>query len=293
LILGTSTGGILETERAYGHHQAEHRLPSDYDYRRQHTFHAFAEALAALTRIAGPCYVVSTACSSSSKVFASARRLLDAGVVDAALVGGVDSLCYTTVRGFYSLGVMASEACRPFGENRPGMNVGEGGALLLLERDGEGTAQLLGVGESSDAYHMSSPDPEGRGATHSMRSALAQGAVDPSELSYVNAHGTGTAYNDTAEAKAIGELVGDRVPVASTKGYTGHTLGACGATEAVFGMFAIEEQWVPASLGARPTEPGVELWLPDGRLEHRCRYVLSNSFAFGGSNASVLLGELR
>ncbi len=294
LVLGTSTGGIDRTERFhfdwYGSGAPTPAVPpADYDYHRQHCFHALADTLASLSGAQGPRYVVSTACSSSAKVFGSAQRLLDLGIADAVLVGGADGLCHTTVRGFHSLGVMASEPCRPFGSERPGMNVGEGAGLLLLEREGRPRAWLRGVGESSDAYHMSSPDPEGRGALAAMRQALHEADVRPEEVGYINAHGTGTKYNDAAEAKAIEALFGASVPVVSTKAYTGHTLGACGAIEAIFGIVALEEGWIPAALGSHPLDDEIRLWIPDHVLERPVRYVLSNAFAFGGSNCSVLL----
>lgn len=296
LVLGTSTGGIDRTEgfhfEWYGAGAAvPAEPPPSYDYHRQHCFHAFADTLAALSGAEGPRYVISTACSSSAKVFSSAQRLLDLGLADAVLVGGADGLCHTTVRGFHSLGVMASEPCRPFGADRPGMNVGEGAGLLLLEREGRPRAWLRGVGESSDAYHMSSPDPEGRGALAAMRQALEEAGVRPDEIGYVNAHGTGTKYNDAAEAKALEALFDASVPVVSTKAYTGHTLGACGAVEAIFAIAALEEGWIPAAVGSHPLDSEVRLQIPDEVLERPLRYALSNAFAFGGSNCSVLLEQ--
>lgn len=289
LILATSTGGIAVTEDAYDHWRKTETVPSDYDMRRQHLFSAFGDVLAGVSGIAGPRYIVSTACSSSGKAIASAMRLMNMGVIDAAVVGGVDSLCHTTVRGFHSLGVLAETPCRPFAAERPGMNVGEAGAYLLLERDGDGP-RVLGVGESSDAFHMSAPDPEGRGAARAMQSALQMAGLEASAIDHINAHGTGTRANDTAEAKAIEALFGTEVPVASTKGYTGHTLGAGGATEAVFSLIALREGFVPASVGASPVDPAVNIRISQDKLTVPLRHVLSNSFAFGGSNVSVLFG---
>ena len=290
LVLATSTGGIAATEAAYFQWLATGALPASYDYQRQHPFYAFTQPVKAVAGIGGPALLISTACSSSAKVLSSARRLMQAGVADAVLVGGVDSLADTTVRGFNSLGVLSATPCRPFGADRPGMNVGEGASYLLLEREGTGPARLLGLGETSDAYHMSSPDPEGRGAMAAMGQALEQAGLGPADVDYVNAHGTGTKHNDTAEAIAIHTLLGDSVPVASTKGYTGHMLGAAGATEAVFSIVAIEQGWIPKSLGADPPDPAVTINLAHARTEANVRYVLSNSFAFGGNNTSVLLG---
>ena len=179
----------------------------------------------------------------------------------------------------------------PFSADRPGMNIGEGAAFALVERSGVPRATLLGVGESSDAYHPSSPHPEGRGALAAMQDALAQGGVAASEVDYVNAHGTGTKHNDSAESCAVEALLGREVPVVSTKGYTGHTLGACGAVEAIFGIVAIEEGFLPASVGSTPRDPEIPIRVLAERLDMTPRYVLSNSFAFGGNNCSVLLGR--
>ncbi len=293
LVVGTSTGGIHATELAHAEFQSTETLPEPFDYHRQHPFHIFSDTLQILSGAEGPRYIVSTACSSSAKVLASAQRLLDVGLADAVLVGGGDGLCHTTVRGFHSLGVMAPRECRPFGAERPGMNVGEGVALLLLEREGEGRATLLGVGESSDAYHPSSPHPEGRGAIKAMRAALAMGGISASDVDYVNAHGTGTKYNDIAEGRALGVVFERPVPVVSTKSYTGHTLGACGALEAIFGIVALEQGFIPANLGLDPRDPEIDLLLPTEPIEGDVHYVLSNAFAFGGNNSSVLLGRAR
>ncbi|MFW6086355.1 MAG: beta-ketoacyl-ACP synthase [Myxococcota bacterium] len=294
LIAGTSTGGVGVTEDAHEHFaRTGEQAPEGYDYHRQHPFHVFVEALRERSGIAGPRYVPSTACSSSGKVFASARRLLDLELVDAVLVGGVDGLCHTTVDGFHHLGVQATVPCRPFGVDRPGMNIGEGGAFVLLEREGEGPAWLLGVGETSDAFHQSSPDPEGHGAIAAMRQSLAQAGLEPEQVDHINAHGTGTAKNDVAEARAIEAVFGLGVPVASTKGYTGHTLGACGAVEAIFGIMAIEHGFLAESVGSAPIDPDVHIPIVTERADRKVSTVLSNAFAFGGNNCSVLLGGPR
>ena len=289
MVLGTSTGGIFETEIAFEQWLQTKSLPKDYDYRTRHPFHAFTEALAEVSGIGGPRYVVSTACSSSAKALASGRRLLELNLADAVLVGGVDGLCNTTVRGFNSLGVMAAEPCRPFGLDRPGMNVGEAASYLLMERDGPARAWLRGVGESSDAYHMSSPEPEGRGARAAMLQALRQAQLGAERVDYVNAHGTGTRYNDAAEAKALLALFGPDTPVVSTKAYTGHTLGACGAVEATLCIVALEQGWIPAALGSEPQDPEMGIHLPRQVIERPIRFAISNAFAFGGNNCSVLL----
>jgi 3-oxoacyl-[acyl-carrier-protein] synthase-1 len=194
-----------------------------------------------------------------------------------------------TLRGFFGLDSLSPGACRPFSSARDGISIGEGGAFLILERGGDAMALLEAVGESSDAYHVSAPHPEGAGARLAMERALLQAGCGPSDIDHVNAHGTGTRLNDSAEAKAISGLLGDAVPVVSTKGYTGHMLGGAGASEAAIGMFALLEGWLPASLGADPRDPAITLNIPVTRTNGRFRRVLSNSFAFGGNNVSVLL----
>jgi len=291
IVMATSTGGIAESEAATERFARSGRHPAGYDYERQHAFHAFATLLGALTDVTGPTYVVSTACSSSGKALASARRLIGADVVDAVLVGGVDALSLTTVCGFAGLNVISPEPCRPFSAQRQGMNIGEGGAMMLIEREGDARAVLLATGESSDAHHMSTPHPDGTGARRAMRSALDEAGLDASEVDFINAHGTATLLNDAAEARAISYVFGDEVPVVSTKGFTGHMLGAAGATEAVFSIVALEQGWIPGSLRCEPVDPSLAIQVNRNRCARRCRFVMSNSFGFGGSNVSVLLGR--
>jgi 3-oxoacyl-[acyl-carrier-protein] synthase-1 len=290
LIVGTTTAGLVRTEEARAHLAKTGTLPASYDLHRQHSFGGLLEALRRLTGIRGPAFVVSTACSASAKAVASAQRLLQTGAVDAVLVGGVDALAQTTLRGFHSLDILSPEPCRPLSTARAGINIGEGAAYLLLEREGDASARLLGAGESSDAHHMSAPHPEGSGALAAMTAALEQGGVAPAEVDYVNAHSPGTKLNDLSEALAVVTLLGAAVPVASTKGYTGHLLGAGGATEAIFSIVAIEQGWIPASHGAEPADTQLGITIPTTRLERPCQRVLSNSFAFGGSNVSLLFG---
>lgn len=301
LIFGTSTAGIGESEQAWVHHRDNGSLPPTYAIERQHALYATVEIVRMLTGVRGPGYVVSTACSSSGKVFASARRLIAAGIIDAALVGGVDSLCQMTVRGFASLEVLSPDPCRPFSSERRGINVGEGAALLLLERHGPGVegigVDLLGVGESSDAHHMTAPHPEGLGACTAMQRALAGAGVDPAEVDQINVHGTGTSMNDETESKAIRQLFGSsghqKLSIVATKGYTGHMLGAAGATEAVFVAATIERGELPASVGTAPLDTSLGIELELERRPRATRRVLSNSLAFGGSNVSVLLGAAQ
>jgi 3-oxoacyl-[acyl-carrier-protein] synthase-1 len=265
-------------------------VPASFDFDRQHAFHGVLHVLRALSGARGPAYVVSAACASSGKVLASARRLIACDLADAVLTGGVDTLCDTTLRGFSSLEALSRTPCRPFSAARDGTTIGEGAAFLLVEREGDGAVRLLGVGESSDAHHMTQPDPAGRGAARAMREALEQAGLEPARVDHVNAHGTATPANDVAESSAIVELLGTSVPVTSTKGYTGHLLGAAGATEAVFGAIAIERGFIPVSLGAEPLDPSVRANIAMRSSRVHVGTVLSNSFAFGGINVSVLLG---
>ncbi|MCA8951207.1 MAG: beta-ketoacyl-[acyl-carrier-protein] synthase II, partial [Planctomycetes bacterium] len=220
VILGTSTAGAETTETAYRELVESGRFPGEYDFHRQHTFGAVLHVVRELAGARGPSWMISTACTSSGKSFATGQRLIDAGVVDAAIVGGVDTLCGMTLRGFQSLQALDTRPCRPFSAERCGISIGEGGAFALLEREGEARVVLEGVGETSDAYHISAPHPEGTGARAAMRQALAQAGRDAAEVDHVNAHGTGTLLNDSAEAKAIAAVLGTGVPVVSTKAYT-------------------------------------------------------------------------
>lgn len=290
VFLGTSVGGLEQTETAVRAYRTAGALPDDYHLRRKHSLHAIVDLTRARLGLRGPGYTVSTACSSSGKVFACAQRLIALGVIDAAVVGGVDALCRTTLYGFHSLGILSARACRPFGLGRDGLNLGEGGAMFLLERGGEGRAVLLGVGEGSDGHHMSSPDPEGHGSRAAMRGALAQAGLDPSAVDHINAHGTGTPQNDSVESRVIAEVFGREVPTVSTKGATGHCLGAAGAIEAAIALASLERGAIPPSLGSSPLDPAVGIRVNLTPAALRCRVVLSNSFGFGGSNVSLLFG---
>jgi len=290
ICVGSSTAAMDEIERAHALHVRTGSIPLGFDVLAQGSAEGLVRVLRALSGLEGPASVVSNACSSSGKAFASAKRWLDAGVVDAVLVGGVDSLCQITLRGFRSLGLLAEEPSRPFSSERCGINIGEGAAFALLERTGEGPL-LLGTGESADAHHMTTPDPEGRGACAAMRAALDEAGVSPDDVDYVNAHGTGTRFNDAMEATAIRKVLGGADPiVVSTKGYVGHTLGAAGAMEAVFVMEALQAGWTPASAGADPVDPELGIQIPSTPCEVDLRVALSNSFAFGGSNVSLVFG---
>jgi len=293
ILMGTSTAGASTTELAYRQFVDSGELPFEFDYAKQHTFGAVLHVVSELSGAKGPAWMVSTACTSSSKPLASARRLIAAGMLDAAIVGGCDTLCNMTLSGFNALGALSHGRCIPFSENRTGINIGEGGALMLLERESDAPlAYLEGVGESSDSYHVSAPHPEGLGAKLAMQRALDEAGVEASAIHHINAHGTGTKANDVVESKAIAEVFGSEVPVVSTKGYCGHTLGAAGACEAVFGLLTLKHGFVPPSIGATPLDPRVEVNVATERIDGSYGRVLSNSFAFGGNNISVLLSAV-
>ncbi|HZT56172.1 MAG TPA: beta-ketoacyl-[acyl-carrier-protein] synthase family protein [Burkholderiaceae bacterium] len=292
VLLGTSTSGLLQTELAYRRRDADGALPADFHYGPTQNTFSVAAFVAHALRLAGPAWVVSTACSSSAKVFGNAARLIDAGLIDAAVVGGVDSLCLTTLYGFNSLELLSNEACRPWDAARNGLSIGEAAAFALLERTPAAPPQgwLLGVGESNDGYHMSTPHPEGLGAIAAMRAALADAGLQPADIDYINLHGTATPSNDAAEDAAVDAVFGQATPCSSTKGATGHTLGAAGAVEAAIALLAMRHGLMPAGLNLRQPDPALHLHYLRANRAAPARRVLSNSFGFGGSNASLVLG---
>jgi 3-oxoacyl-[acyl-carrier-protein] synthase-1 len=293
LIMGTSTAGADKTEDAYRKFLKDGKLPEDYDLWRHHTYGATLHVIRELSGAAGPAWMHSTACTSSAKPLGSAKRLIEAGVIDAAIVGGVDTLCSMTLQGFNALSALSSDPCRPFSADRAGINIGEGGAFLLIEREGnDALARVSGVGESSDAYHIAAPHPDGLGAEMAMQRALEDAELEAGAIDYINAHGTGTRLNDAAESKAIERVFGTDVPVVSTKGYTGHTLGGAGATEIAFSLLSTQDSWIPASLGAEPIDSDINIRIPLKMESDEYKHVLSNSFAFGGNNISVLLSKV-
>ena len=295
VFLGTSTSGILETELAYRRRGVDGALPPDFRYAGAHNSFSLAAFVQQALHLAGPAVVISCACSSSAKVFASARRAIAVGLIDAAVVGGVDSLCLTTLYGFHSLQLVAPGPCRPFDRARNGISIGEAAAFALLERPpgslDANSVLLLGTGESSDAHHMSSPPPDGRGARAAMLAALAAAQLAPADIDYLNLHGTGTASNDEAEARAVTSVLGAQTPASSTKGATGHTLGAAGALEAIVCSLALQHEWLPGGINTREIDPQLQVnYLLAGRRQRLAR-VMSNSFGFGGSNCSLILGR--
>ena len=293
VVIGTSTSGIDEAEIALKQLNESGQLPKDYTYKKQE-IGAVAEFVSLIAGVRGPAYVISTACSSSGKVFASARSLIQQDICDAVIVGGVDSLCELTLSGFASLEAVSGELTNPFSENRQGINIGEAAALFLMSKEPSNIC-LMGVGESSDAHHMSAPEPSGAGALAAMKSALSDASITVDDVDYINLHGTGTQLNDAMESHAVAALFGDSVPASSTKPLTGHTLGAAGATEAGIGWLLLnytehfklaphiyDGQFDPKLSKIRLCESSA--------AQSRVKTVLSNSFAFGGNNVSVILG---
>jgi 3-oxoacyl-[acyl-carrier-protein] synthase-1 len=296
VFVGTSTAGILQTELAYRRRDpASGALPADFNYRTTHNTYSVAGFVRAWFDLTGPAVAVSSACSSSAKVFAAARRMIESGLIDAAVVGGVDSLCLTTLYGFNSLELLSSQPARPYDAARDGISIGEAAAFALLERlpaqPGAGDVRLVGIGESSDAYHMSSPHPEGLGARMAMEQALTTAGLAPDAIDYINLHGTATPSNDAAEGKAVAALFGDRVPASSTKGHTGHTLGAAGALEAVVAALALTHDFMPGGVNTTTPDPAIPIdYLLANRTTPVAR-VLSNSFGFGGTNCSLIFAR--
>ncbi len=296
VFLGTSTSGILETELAFAARDPDSgALPAQFRYAGAHNSFSVAAFARHALGLEGPAAVISSACSSSGKVFASAQRSIAAGLIDAAVVGGVDSLCLTTLHGFNSLQLVSRAPVRPFDVARDGLSIGEAAAFALLERADAAldprAILLLGTGESSDAHHMSAPHPEGRGAREAMQRALLAAGIAPQQIDYINFHGTGTPSNDEAEARAVAAVLGAEVPGSSTKGATGHTLGAAGALEAVICVLALREGLLPAGVNTTQVDPGLTVnYLLENRTG-RVDCVMSNSFGFGGSNCSLVFAR--
>lgn len=299
VVLGTSTAGVAEHEAAREHRTLTSKWPPGNHYR-QWEVGSLSEYVALALGATGPAYTIATACSASAKVFASGRRLIEAGICDAVIVGGADTLCHMTVAGFSSLEAISKGLCNPFSRNRDGINVGEGAAAFLMIRD-EAMVNFLGSGECSDAYHISAPDPEGKGARQAMMLALEDAALRPEEVTYINLHGTGTPLNDSMEARAIASLLGVSTPCSSTKAMIGHTLGAAGACEAAFVWLTLHPEFNPTNLlpphlwdgVGDPDMPAIGLAAAGARFDDHAGHVamLSNSFAFGGNNVVLALGR--
>jgi 3-oxoacyl-[acyl-carrier-protein] synthase I len=312
VVMGTSTSGIKEAEIALKFKSQNQVLPDAFDYKMQE-IGALAEFVKTYLELAGPSYAISTACSSSGKVFASAARLLRLGICDAVIVGGSDSLCDLTLGGFESLEAISSQPTNPFSVNRAGINIGEGAAVFLLTKADENLSLneiggnssqinsdnqllLLGVGESSDAHHMSAPEPNGAGAIACMQAALEDAGLSPEYIDYLNLHGTGTKLNDSMEAKAVNKVFGPQLPCSSTKPMTGHTLGAAGATEVAICCLILaysNHKIAPihrfdGQLDSQLSEISL---VESVNFKQPIRAAMSNSFAFGGNNVSVIIGK--
>jgi len=299
VILGSSTSGLREGEVAYARRADEDGpLPEDFCFDHTHDFFSLSDFVRRHLRLSGPVATITTACSSSSKAFVDASQLIEAGLCDAAVVGGVDSLTLLCLYGFHSLELLSPRPCRPNDAMRSGISIGEAGGFALLERADRVSAKagygpaiaLLGYGESTDAHHMSSPHPEGKGAEMAMRAALARSGLAPAEIDYVNLHGTGTVINDKVEGTAVSAVFGSSVPCSSTKGWTGHTLGAAGITEAVICALCIAEGFLPGNLNMETVDPDFRCDVLAASREQPVRRIVSNSFGFGGNNCSLVLG---
>ena len=289
LVLGTSTASIGATEAAYRRLGEDGRIPADLYRTEIHTPHSLSGFVAEALELEGPAVTVSTACSSSAKAFVHAERLIRLGLADAAVVGGVDTLCESTLFGFNALELISPEPCRPFDRTRNGISIGEAAGFALLERRAQAPSapRLLGYGESSDAHHMSTPHPEGRGAERALRDTLARAGLGPAQIDYINLHGTASHKNDEVEAQLITRVFPPTTRASSTKGLTGHTLGAAGMVEAAIALLSIEHDLVPANTGSHaPDESCGEQWA--WRNESRpVRVAVSNSFGFGGNNVCL------
>lgn len=296
VFVGTSTSGILETELAYRQrNSATGRLPATFDYARSHNTFSVAGFVSEYLALDGPAVALSSACATTAKVFGTAARMIASGLCDAAIVGGADSLCLTTLYGFLSLNLLSTAPCRPFDRERDGISIGEGAGFALLEkpaeREAEDAVMLLGVGESNDAYHMSTPHPEGVGARLAMERALASANLVPKDIDYINLHGTATKSGDAAEDVAVVRLFGVETPCSSTKGQTGHTLGAAGIIEAIISGLSIRHGLLPGSPNTQNLDASLRGRYVVESQTARIDRVMSNSFGFGGSNCSLILGR--
>ncbi|ANE54643.1 beta-ketoacyl-[acyl-carrier-protein] synthase family protein [Methylomonas sp. DH-1] len=293
IALGTSTSGVHNTELALAYRAKHGRLPPEYHYKQQQ-MGAGADFLADYLQIHGPAYTLSSACASSGKAFASAQRLLAMDLCDAVVVGGADSLCGLTVNGFAALESVSAGPCKPFGRRRDGINIGEAAALFVLSKQ-PGPVRLRGVAASSDAYHFSAPDPDGTAVKAALRTALAQAGLKPEQVDYLNLHGTATPLNDAMESRAVHAVFGSRTPASSSKGMSGHTLGAAAALELGFCWLLLQSQDPDGRLIANvsgddidPELPPLHWVTPGQTLGRPIRVCQSNSFAFGGSNVSIV-----
>ncbi|MGN1282042.1 MAG: beta-ketoacyl-ACP synthase [Succinivibrio sp.] len=292
IVLGTSTSGLNETELEIAKFHQTHRHSENYSFKSQQMGDP-SMFLADYLNIDGPAYTISTACSSSARSLISAKRLIESGLCDAVIAGGADTRCMIPINGFNSMGVLSEDQCMPFNKNRHGINIGEGGGLVVLTKE-PSSLHLAGVGESSDAYHVSSPEPNGNGAYEAMKMALENASLKTDDIGYINLHGTATALNDSMESQAVNRLFSDKVPCSSTKYLTGHTLGAAGIVEAIILCILLEyDMDLPVQDFSRDRRDETLAPIDLVCRKQKCStgYMMSNSFAFGGNNASVIIGK--
>jgi len=296
VVLGTSTSSIGQTEMAYRQLDPDGDMKPEFRQPQVHNLHSPGIFVSRVTGVRGPSLTISTACSSSAKVFATAARWIRAGVVDAVIAGGVDSLCLSVLYGFNSLELVSEQPCRPFDVNRDGINIGEAAGFALLTRKDlaeEATLSLLGYGESCDAYHMSHPHPDGKGAVLAMQRALHHAGISAAQVDYVNLHGTASQANDQIEARAMAQVFDGKTLASSTKGWTGHCLGAAGIIEAIIAMESTRTGQVPGTLNC--TNPDTDFEYDILLENHRgpVDIAMTNSFGFGGNNCSLLFAGAR
>lgn len=294
IIMGSSTSSIDRTEEAY-RHLRDGELTENYRQAEVHNPHAPSLFVAHMSGITGPAMTINTACSSSAKVFASGARWLQAGLVDAVLVGGVDTLCLSVLHGFHSLQLVSENQCRPLDEHRDGINLGEAAGYAILVRADEGLddsgVSLKGYGESSDAHHMSHPHPEGLGARLAMQQALDLADLQSAQINYINLHGTSSRANDLIEGQLISDMFPTTTQVSSTKAWMGHTLGAAGITEALIAVEALSRGVIPGSMNLQELDHQLDLSVQASNVDKDCDYVMSNSFGFGGNNCCLVFGK--
>ncbi|NHO34085.1 beta-ketoacyl-[acyl-carrier-protein] synthase family protein [Acetobacter fallax] len=295
VVTGTSTSGILSSEEAYARRNiTTGTMPPDYNEEYTQDLFSLPRYISAALGLTGPLLTVSNACASSSHAFIDAWHWIASGVCDAAIVGGSDSLCGMTLRGFSALSLVSPGPTRPCDAERDGISVGEGAGFILLERAGTRTvspmARIMGLGAASDGYHMSSPDPAGRGAIAAMRQALDRASLRPEDIGYINLHGTGSIVNDAMEDTAVFAVFGDRTPCSSTKGWTGHTLGASGIIEVIIAIQTLETGVIPGCLGVTAIDPTFRSQVVITNEKTHPRAILSNAFGFGGTNCSLVIG---
>jgi 3-oxoacyl-[acyl-carrier-protein] synthase-1 len=295
IVMGTSTSSIGQTEAAYADLDDDGLMRTKFQQPKVHNLHSPGLFVATATGLRGPSITIITACSSSAKVFATAARWIQHGLVDAALVGGVDSLCLSILYGFSSLELLSQQQCKPFDRDRNGISIGEAAGFALVTRSDiapAGSLALLGYGESSDAHHMSHPHPDGKGASLAMGRALERAGVPATAIGYINLHGTASKANDRVETYALAELFREHTLVSSTKAWTGHALGAAGILEAVIAMDVLHTGLVPGTLNRETEDPEFRFAVLQDNVAQHIRYSMTNSFGFGGSNASLVFGRI-